>query len=194
MAQVGIFIGDLNAVAPILTNFFLVTYALTNLAAALLDVSGIPNWRPHFRYSHRYVSLLGCVLTLAAMTYLDYKFAIATIAIVVILYTYVTLFFKGGADWVDISYALSYQEALAALLRMRRRLQSNKYWRPAVLMVLPEGGPTVPPLAAIFGNVSKGAPLIAGRLKTASAPARIESRTPRQLLEGAYDCSSWSGC
>ena len=31
VAQIGLLLGDLSAVAPILTNFFLITYALTNL-------------------------------------------------------------------------------------------------------------------------------------------------------------------
>lgn len=92
--QVGILIGGLDDVAPILTNFFLVTYALTNLATALLGFSGVPNWRPHFRYFHRYMSALGCVLTLAAMIYLNVLFAVITVSMAVALFLYVTLFFK----------------------------------------------------------------------------------------------------
>ena len=38
LAQSGLFIGGIDAVAPILTNFFLVTYMLTNLSACLLEV------------------------------------------------------------------------------------------------------------------------------------------------------------
>ena len=33
-----------------LTNFFLITYTLTNLSAALLELSGCPNFRPTWRY------------------------------------------------------------------------------------------------------------------------------------------------
>ena len=50
LAQAGLLVGGIDAVAPVLTNFFLVTYTLTNLAAALLALSGVPNFRPHWRY------------------------------------------------------------------------------------------------------------------------------------------------
>jgi amino acid transporter len=42
VAQIGLMLGDLSAVAPILTNFFLITYALTNLSAFFLAISKVP--------------------------------------------------------------------------------------------------------------------------------------------------------
>ena len=45
-AQAGLFYGGIDAIGPVLTNFFLITYALTNLSAAALELSGTPNFRP----------------------------------------------------------------------------------------------------------------------------------------------------
>ena len=61
----------IDAVAPVLTNFFLVTYTLTNLSAALLELSGCPNFRPTWRYYSWHLSLLGAALTLGAMFFLN---------------------------------------------------------------------------------------------------------------------------
>ena len=47
LAQAGLFYGGIDAIVPIVTNFFLVTYTLTNLSACLLELSGVPNFRPH---------------------------------------------------------------------------------------------------------------------------------------------------
>ena len=41
-----IIIGDLNAIAPLITNFFMASYALTNLAVYEASASKSPGWRP----------------------------------------------------------------------------------------------------------------------------------------------------
>lgn len=183
--------GDLAAVAPILTNFFLVTYTLTNLAAFFLAISGVPNYRPHFRYSHPLASLAGAVLTLVAMIYLNPYFAAITVAFVLALFVYIQGCFAERAQWVDISYALAYKLALNLLRSMRSQRRDAKYWRPALALLLPSSESESPPDAAVqggrgaggqwanlgwhrsgsqaaplvgcFGSISRGAPLILGR-------------------------------
>ena len=59
--------GGAQDVAPILTNFFLLTYCLTNLATFLLQVSGLVNWRPTWRYFTWHTALFGAVLNLFVM-------------------------------------------------------------------------------------------------------------------------------
>ena len=46
-------------------------YTLTNLSAALLELSGCPNFRPTWRYYSWHLSLLGAALTLGAMFFLN---------------------------------------------------------------------------------------------------------------------------
>ena len=57
--QAGILLGNLDDVAPILTNFFLLTYCLVNLACFLLVSSSIPNFRPTYRVYSWQTSLAG---------------------------------------------------------------------------------------------------------------------------------------
>ena len=113
LAQCGLLVGGIDAVAPILTNFFLVTYTLTNAAAALLELSGVPNFRPHWRVYHWGLSLAGAALTLGAMFFLNYVFALITIVIVVLLFVYIYCAFD-ASRWPDISQALAFAAAARA--------------------------------------------------------------------------------
>ena len=154
--------------APILTNFFLVTYTLTNAAAALLELSGVPNFRPHWRVYHWGLSLAGAALTLGAMFFLNYVFALITIAIVVLLFVYIYCAFD-ASRWPDISQALAFAAARRLLLALRRAPDDAKYWRPSVLLLLPaDAEPAdrdLPPLA-FAAAVARGALLVAGRVFT----------------------------
>lgn len=48
----GILIGNLDYIAPILSMFFLMCYGFVNLACALQTLLRTPNWRPRFKYYH----------------------------------------------------------------------------------------------------------------------------------------------
>lgn len=52
-------IGDLDIIAPIITAFFCMSYALTNFTCFALSITGAPNFRPTFRYWSRWTALLG---------------------------------------------------------------------------------------------------------------------------------------
>ena len=59
VSQAAIALGDLNAIAPIITMFFMVTYGTLNLACFYEGYSRNPSFRPRFRYSHWIVALAG---------------------------------------------------------------------------------------------------------------------------------------
>ena len=117
LAQLGLLYGGIDAVAPVLTNFFLVTYALTNLSACLLELSGVPNFRPHWRAYSWQTSALGAFLTVASMFSLNPFFALATIALVMVLVVHIYLTFD-TSTWDDISQPLIGSLARRALLSL----------------------------------------------------------------------------
>ena len=51
-AQVAILIGNVDALAPLLSMFFLMCYGFVNLACALQSLLKTPMWRPQFKYYH----------------------------------------------------------------------------------------------------------------------------------------------
>ena len=52
IAQAGILLGDLNAIAPVITMFFMITYGTLNLACFYESITRNPSYRPKFRFSH----------------------------------------------------------------------------------------------------------------------------------------------
>ncbi|KAA8580477.1 hypothetical protein FQN60_013435 [Etheostoma spectabile] len=52
ICEIGILIASLDAVAPILSMFFLMCYLFVNLACAVQTLLRTPNWRPRFNYYH----------------------------------------------------------------------------------------------------------------------------------------------
>eukprot|EP00937_MAST-01D_sp_MAST-1D-sp2_P002693 g2693.t1 len=134
IAQCGIFIGSLDQVAPILTNFFLVTYGLTNLATFLLTVSGVVNFRPSFRVFSWQSALLGALLNIAVMLYLNVVYAVCTLAILAVLFVYVAIT-GPDVEWGDISQALLFQHARSFLLSLQRKPDVRKFWRPSLMLL-----------------------------------------------------------
>lgn len=82
------FAGELNMVAPYISNFYLATYALINYACFHGSLIKSPGWRPSFKYYNKWLSLLGAVLCVAAMFLMSWIAALCTIAFIVSLYIY----------------------------------------------------------------------------------------------------------
>merc|ERR1719464_2232074 len=82
-------IGELNAIAPLISQFFMLTYLLINAACFSLEVSKSPGWRPSFKYFSKYTAGLGAFLCLTIMFLLNWLYALVACMIVFVLYSYV---------------------------------------------------------------------------------------------------------
>ena len=62
VAIIAVFLGDLNAVATVVTLFFLTTYGMINIVNVLEIVAGNPSFRPRIRISWQMslLAALGC--------------------------------------------------------------------------------------------------------------------------------------
>eukprot|EP00064_Thunnus_orientalis_P006514 superscaffoldBa00000680_g6532 len=89
ICEIGILIASLDAVAPILSMFFLMCYLFVNLACAVQTLLRTPNWRPRFKYYHWALSFLGMSLCLALMFISSWYYAIVAIAIAGCIYKYI---------------------------------------------------------------------------------------------------------
>ncbi len=90
IAQAGILLGDLNAIAPVITMFFMITYGLLNVATFYEAVTGNPSYRPTFRYCHWSVSLLGAIGCLAVMFLVNWVWALVSIIVIAGLHWYIS--------------------------------------------------------------------------------------------------------
>ncbi|XP_013781282.1 solute carrier family 12 member 1-like [Limulus polyphemus] len=57
-----IIIGELNAIAPIISNFFLAAYCLINFSCFHATYSRSPGFRPAYKYYNMWISLSGAVI------------------------------------------------------------------------------------------------------------------------------------
>lgn len=126
-------IGELNAVAPILTMFFLMCYTCVNISCVLQKVVQDPNWRPSFRFYHWSVSLLGAVLCVWMMFAINWIYALAAICFCCAIFAYAT---HGSHEvkWGDGIQGVKFQLAKNFLIRVDKKTHT-KNWRPQILVI-----------------------------------------------------------
>ena len=79
IAQACILVGDLNAIAPVITMFFMITYGTLNLACFYESITRNPSYRPKFRLSHWSTALLGALGCLLVMFLINPLWAIVAV-------------------------------------------------------------------------------------------------------------------
>uniref|UniRef100_A0AAQ4NME3 Solute carrier family 12 member 7b n=1 Tax=Gasterosteus aculeatus aculeatus TaxID=481459 RepID=A0AAQ4NME3_GASAC len=135
ICEIGILIASLDAVAPILSMFFLMCYLFVNLACALQTLLRTPNWRPRFKFYHWALSFLGMSLCLALMFICSWYYAIVAMAIATCIYKYIE--YRGAEkEWGDGIRGLSLNAARYALIRLEEAPPHTKNWRPQLLVLL----------------------------------------------------------
>ncbi|MEO8440697.1 MAG: amino acid permease [Spartobacteria bacterium] len=132
IAQVAIVFGDLNAIAPIITMFFMVTYGTINLACFYESATRNPSYRPSFKLSHWSTALLGAIGCVAAMLLLDPLWALIGIGAMAFLKWWIARK-EIRAAWGDVRSGAAFEQARRALLKLEETRYHPKNWRPIVL-------------------------------------------------------------
>jgi solute carrier family 12 sodium/potassium/chloride transporter 2 len=76
---------DLNAVAPLVTMFFLITYAMLNVVVIIEQKLGLISFRPLFRV-RKWVPWLGLITSVLAMFIINPTISLISVAVVVLVY------------------------------------------------------------------------------------------------------------
>ncbi|KAM9329330.1 solute carrier family 12 member 2 isoform 2-T2 [Gastrophryne carolinensis] len=129
-----ILIAELNVIAPIISNFFLASYALINFSVFHASLAKSPGWRPAFRYYNMWVSLIGALLCCVVMFVINWWAALLTYVIVIGLYIYVT-YKKPDVNWGSSTQALTYLNALQHTIRLAGVEDHVKNFRPQCLVL-----------------------------------------------------------
>ncbi len=132
VAEACVLLGDLNAIAPIITMFFMITYGLLNFATFLESVTKNPSYRPTFRYCHWSLSLLGAIGCLAVMLLINWQWAIIALGVIGAIYSYIK-FMEIEARWGNLQGGMAFERARRALLRLEVEAYHPKNWRPVML-------------------------------------------------------------
>jgi amino acid transporter len=134
IAQAGVMLGDLNAIAPVITMFFMITYGAINLATFFEGFSGNPSYRPTFRWCHWLVSLAGALFCGAVMLLISPFWAI--MAVITMSAIYLTLRHQQlTTSWGDVVSGAIFERVRRNLLALQQSEYHIKNWRPAILVL-----------------------------------------------------------
>ncbi|KAK0399396.1 hypothetical protein QR680_003025 [Steinernema hermaphroditum] len=153
-----ILIGDLNAIAIIITNFFLAAFAITNFACFDATAGGSPGFRPGFKYYNKWLSLFGSILCITIMFVLSWITALITFGIFAVLFLFIKNN-KSHINWGSSTEANRYRKALMGLLKLSRTEEHVKNYRPQLLVLT--GNPAARQALVDFAYcISKGQSLM----------------------------------
>ena len=130
-------IGDLDAIAPVLTMFFLTTYMVLNVAAGIEGFLQSPSFRPTFRIPW-YVSLLGALGCIAIMFLINSAATVAAAIIVLSIYLWLERR-EIRTTWGDVRQGIWLSLVRAGLNNIADSADP-KNWRPHLLVL--SGAPT----------------------------------------------------
>ncbi|GAB4186874.1 MAG: Na-K-Cl cotransporter [Phycisphaeraceae bacterium] len=132
IAQTCIMLGDLNAIAPVITMAFMITYGTLNLATFYEAITKNPSYRPRFRFCHWSLSLLGAIGCLGVMFLIEPFWAGVSILAMVGLHRLIGRR-EVRARWGDVHSGLLFERARKNLIELEAQMYHPKNWRPIVL-------------------------------------------------------------
>lgn len=91
-------LGNLNLIAPIISNFFLAAYCLINYSCFHSSFAKSLGFRPSFKYYNMWGSLTGAILCLIVMFIMNWKTALATFCIILALY--ILVFYRKPSNFI----------------------------------------------------------------------------------------------
>ena len=154
LAAVGIWFGNINVIAPVLTIFNLTAYALLNLSSGFEALLANPSWRPTFRVSPglSFLGFAGC--TGMMMMISPGATFVAAVCIGGIWWVMSRRVMK--SRWGDMRTGLLMYVVHLALRVLNRRHAEAHAWRPNLLVLsgAPERRPRIVDLArALTGSM-----------------------------------------
>ncbi|MBN2610873.1 MAG: amino acid permease [Bacteroidales bacterium] len=136
IALVFVALGDVNAVAQIITMFFMVTYGSLCLISFLYHFGADPSYRPVFR-SRWYISLAGFLMCLWLMFKISTAYALVSVLIITFLYLFVSHSHKERSGMQEIFQDTIFQlsRQLQVFLQKSKKTTSEHKWRPSAICI-----------------------------------------------------------
>ena len=185
IAQLAIMLGDLDAIAPVITMAFLITYGTLNLATFYEGVTGNPSYRPRFRWCPWWLSLVGALGCGGVMVLLDPLVALGSVLGMAGIFWLIRVR-EVQASWGDLRSGVAFARARRGLMQLEETLYHPKNWRPVVLAMIGASG--VRQHLAVYGSwLSSGHGILSlGQVIRGSLPELVKRRAnQRQLLRAS---------
>jgi amino acid transporter len=126
-------LGDLDAIAPVVSMFFLISYGLLNYATYYEARASSPAFRPRFRFFNRRTSLTGALLCLGAMLAINPIAGAAAVLVLGVIYQYLARRAR-PERWSDASHSHHFQRAKESIRAMAGEADTARNWRPQLLV------------------------------------------------------------
>ena len=125
-------LGSLDAIAAVVSMFFLISYGLLNYATYSEARAKSPSFRPRFRFFDQRLSLLGAVACLGAMLAINVFAGVAALLVLFVVYQYLSRR-SGPERWADSASSHHFQRAMSSIRALSNEEQHARNWRPQIL-------------------------------------------------------------
>ena len=136
IAFVFVALGNVNAVAEIISMFFMVTYGSLCLISFLYHFGADPSYRPSFK-SRWYISLTGFLMSFYLMFKINTLYSLVALTLMALMYTMVQSYHKDRQGVETIFQAAIFQLSrnLQVYLQKSKKIGKTQKWRPAVVCI-----------------------------------------------------------
>ena len=134
LAFVFIGLGDVNAVAEIISMFFMVTYGSICLISFFQHFAGDPSYRPSFK-SRWYISLVGALLCIGLMFRMNPGYAVMALSLMVLAYIAISRYMRGREGLVKIFQGVIFQISRSLQVFLQKADRDEDTWRPSIICI-----------------------------------------------------------
>jgi amino acid transporter len=136
IAMVFVAVGNVNAVAGIISMFFMVTYGTLCLISFLNHFGASPSYRPSFK-SKWYLSLMGFIIAIWVMFKINATYAIVAIIVMILLYAFINYYHRDrqGLESIFANALFQLNRNLQVYLQKSASKKIQQEWRPSVICI-----------------------------------------------------------
>ena len=176
-------LGDFNALATLITMFFLVTYGILNLVVYIQQSMNLISFRPTFKIP-KFVPLVGFTGSMFIMFLINAVFGIVAILTIVGIYIYLT---RQGlkANWGDIRGGMFLAIAERASHIASKFPKHQVVWKPDILLPIEDPAAWTGPLLFIRNVTFPAGSIFAFSVNDKEIEAQDASL--KELLKPIYD-------
>ncbi|MBN2262810.1 MAG: amino acid permease [Prolixibacteraceae bacterium] len=136
IAMVFVIMGDVDAVAQIISMFFMVTYGSICLISFLNHFGSSPSYRPSFK-SKWFISLTGFIVAVWVMFKISTGYAFMSFLVMAVLYIYLSYKNKErkGFEALFANTVFQLNRNLHMFVQKQQKAGTNKEWRPSAICI-----------------------------------------------------------
>ncbi len=136
IALVFVALGNVNAVAKIISMFFMVTYGSICLISFLYHFGADPSYRPVFK-SRWYISFVGFIMCIWLMFKINTGYALAAIIIMTLIYLIISYAHKerGGLQNIFQGAMFQLSRNIQVFIQKSKKAATESKWRPAAICI-----------------------------------------------------------